>query len=499
MAPDTFFLASVSYIPEKRQVVADFSGSGGKVSRKYSFFPKMFFPLKGISRESFREALSFHDLKRVKTDFSGGVATVFGATFADLKKVNNALEKFFGFSANLVEPERQFLIGKNWSYFDCFSLDGSEIIKEKRFDFPEAGAGFFSGSLKENVSSLMKVNRPLALDITERIALSSILKIPLIESEQRKDAAEIFLENVLFETGAPLSRRSSSVKKNFHAPRNAVEIDFSAALSGLCAAPSNNLGFESVNCPCCAPSSLDGENVLPSTLVEVRFLREGLYFNPFSKSWAEKFHNSRPLRGEREGRKKEYFYDFFPAGPFRRNSTDSIMLADALALEKEGFAEILRPARLEWHCTASRSVLSKNVDFLKDSIVLLDSLIKNESSAVVASKGLFFSQALESSPQFFYRALLKKTMLSIMASLPRLLSSPESRFYSESLASAVECIASGMLCDFEEMALSEGSRVSLNAGFSTAVLDRAPKMSVLKRFEGSLKLEKGLLSLKNAF
>ena len=141
----------------------------------------------------------------------------------------------------------------------------------------------------------------------------------------------------------------------------------------------------------------------------------------------------------------------------------------------------------------------KNVDFLKDSIVLLDSLIKNESSAVVASKGLFFSQALESSPQFFYRALLKKTMLSIMASLPRLLSSPESRFYSESLASAVECIASGMLCDFEEMALSEGSRVSLNAGFSTAVLDRAPKMSVLKRFEGSLKLEKGLLSLKNAF
>ena len=37
------FLSNVQYLADKRQIVAEFSNTREKVSKRYSFFPKMFF------------------------------------------------------------------------------------------------------------------------------------------------------------------------------------------------------------------------------------------------------------------------------------------------------------------------------------------------------------------------------------------------------------------------------------------------------------------------
>ena len=184
MLPSTrLYLTKVTYSNEKKQITVEFSNTINKASKKYPFFPKAHFSLNGMSNQNFLEILSQHDLRKTKVDFKKESVTVFAACFSDLKKVNNLFKEYVGVFSNLIEPERQFLIEKEWNYFDCFDFSNTQIEKIDDENFPEVTFDFISDSLKQTVNDLLNSNKFLANDFVRKIVLSKILKIPLVGRE----------------------------------------------------------------------------------------------------------------------------------------------------------------------------------------------------------------------------------------------------------------------------------------------------------------------------
>lgn len=491
------FLSRVIYVPEKRQVVAEFSNRFEKVSKRYSFFPKMHFPLKGIPKDEFVALVCRHEPRRLKVDFEGDVAIVFASSFSDLKRLSNMLGSFLGFSQSLVEPERQFLIEKGWNYFDVFSFEGGEPVPMNSFEFPDVSADFLSEPLRETVSELLASNNALAMDTIDRIVCSRLLKIPLLGRDDEKPLGDVFLENVFFMGNAPVPSGAVPRAATPLAVHGKPELDFSGIVAIMGSMPFRNLGPESLNCDCCRPSSPSDKNVLPSSIVRVVFLCEGLYFNSVSRVWANGFHFSRPNKELRERRKREYFYDFFPAGPFSRGEEETLLFADAVSLAKQGYAHIIPGGELNWCCLKREGALSREFCALKSSVLALADSVKVEQNALVASKGLFFASAADSSPGFFYRKSLCEKASSLMSSLLPLLVDERSRFFSKELAVAFESLSGMVLRDFEELVVSSDSSQRSSNGFSRVLLDDSGSlMRVLRRFSELYTLEKPFLPVK---
>jgi len=488
------YLNNVNYSSEKRQITVEFSGSDSRASKKYLFFPKTHYVLGKISKENFLEVVSSCDLKRIKTDFFGDTAVVFAATFADLKKINNLVANVFGEHNNLIEPERQFLIGKNWSYFDCFSISRSEPEKIPSIAFPDASLDFLSDSLKHTIDDLFISNRSLARDFVKKIVFSNLSRVPLAECAINKSVEDFFLENILFASSKPVPlERKQSLSKAVPT-KGFSEIDFSKLAAIVSAKPFHNIGFESINCTCCKPNSLEDKNVLLSSLVRVRFLREAFYFNSASKNWAKQFHFANQFKAEREKRKKEYFSDFFPVGPFSRNQEEDILFKDALSLAEKGAVKILGSKEFSWCCLQEESFLSKEINMVREKLASTIKLLEKETSFVVASKGLFFAQEIESKPDFFYWKIMKKSLSKILSKIPDLLSNPESRFFFAEVAVPLEVIFAGISEDFNGVALEEGT--FLRNFSSKTVIDSFSAQRISRKISDFYGVSPDLVSLK---
>src|SRR3989344_913250 len=497
MLPSTpVFLGRVAYVPEKRQIVAEFSNMFEKYSKRYSFFPRMFFPLRGISKESFRDAVAEYDLKRVKIDFEGETAVVFAATFSDLKKLNNLLSEFFGFHSNLIEPERQFLIEKGWGYLEPFSFSNGEPTRLGSFNFPNLQMDFLSGSLSESAADLLRSNKPLAQDLIGRIASSRILKIPLVGNDAEVSKEEIFLENIFFSSSMALSFGPKENKPRSHSVRRSAELDFSRLVSIVAAQPFNNIGFESMNCECCRPLSLSDKNVLASSLVRVSFLKEGFYFNSASAAWAQEFHDSHEDKEKRERRKREYFYDSYPLGPFGRGEEVAILLADALSLQADGSAVISGDSKPMWCCSKSESRLSQEINSLKAMLSALSERVESEQVSTVASKGLFFAQSLDSNPGFFFARALAKNISMVLSDLPSILANPQSRFFERNVAVSIECLKAGIVKELDSLASSSGSAIRLAGNSQSIFLNHSEALGICRRFSELYRLGKPFIRLK---
>ncbi|MBI4210484.1 MAG: hypothetical protein HY544_03195 [Candidatus Diapherotrites archaeon] len=496
MLPSTLYLSRVSYSSEKRQIIVEFSNRCERVSQRHQFFPKFFFQLGAIPEADFRAVVAGFAPQKFKVTVNDGVASVFAASFSDLKALNNFLGKCFGSRCNIVEPERQFLMERGWNYFDSFSRDSEGVHRLERFDFPDVNLPFLSAAFKETVTELLRSNDALANDLLSKAALSRILRVPLMGREAGDPPVEILLENIFFTAGMPLPVGASSPSGRINFFPGKGEIDFSRLVAMLSSRPFSNIGFETMNCQCCRPSSPDARNILPSGLVKVRFLREGFYFSPFSMVWAHEFHESMPFRELRESRMREYCHQVPPAGPFSRGSEGFVMLIDAVSLERQGFVEVLRDYSPAWFCTVNEGSLSREVNSLLRCLSSLESLIHSEGAKVAASNGLFFSQAIGSSPEFFYRKALKGVVSALLSSLPAQLITPGGRFFSKNVAMALEALNGGIARDFEDSVINGCERVIFPC-FSRAVVDKASIMTLAKRFSELYNVEMPLLGIRS--
>ncbi|VVB99417.1 Uncharacterised protein [uncultured archaeon] len=456
-------LSSVAYIEEKGQVAAEFSNAKERRRIRYGFVPKAHFPASDESERSRMKELFFREgLKRIMVEPSRNSLEVSSRDFSALRKAAEIAGAFFGEKFAVIEPERQFLIETGWNYLDSFEMN-FEPEPLEFFGLPDCRPDFISGTLASDFAGLLESNPRLAGGMAERLAFSRLLKEPPYSPGQMEIgqgvSVKAFLENVSFASSLPVRDFGQVVVSGFsgssgeefrRASRPAI--DFSGLVSVVCSEPVNNLSLDAGACKCCSPSSLSAENLLPSSTVIVRFLREGVYFNSSSQFWAGRFHASMPNKDARSQRMMDYGYSSVPVGPFSRFEESEVLLADAMHLQASGLCEIVSAARLEWVCSKSENPLSRGINFLLQSAEKAQAYSRAAASQNAASNGLRYYTL--GTPEKIYSEAVSGIANSVLCALPAALS----RFSGDGARLALESISGEIARDVCEVASSLGAR-----------------------------------------
>ncbi|MDO8627442.1 MAG: hypothetical protein Q7K42_03175, partial [Candidatus Diapherotrites archaeon] len=207
------WLVNAKYFEEKKQVSLEFSGPGERINERFSFFPKIFVSLKGI-REPFLEILSaYNSNKFVLEELENEIAKITCASFTDLKKISIMLKTSLNITPVLLSPERQFLVEKGFSFFDCFSAD---LKKQDFIKIPETELEFFSDSFDKTLNHLLH-DEESAKKICDSLIISNLTSIPLLEAKEivgkKEIIAEEFLQNLFFKNSFALPLAKKHLEK----------------------------------------------------------------------------------------------------------------------------------------------------------------------------------------------------------------------------------------------------------------------------------------------
>ncbi len=433
MPLDTAFLAGVSYAEGKNSVKVSFESGKGIEFQEFDFAPEIRLPANKAVTAIARELVSPHKSKELFFREEQGNCTIQSPSFSSLKKAHSLLSLSLNAFIPLLEPERQFLLLKNMTYFDSFP--------------------------KENSAKKFPENSDL-----KKCFLSSELRIPVekIPSEKEELGLRLIENNCFFEHKIIYTSHLNSSRQFFGKPNGFFELDLSNALHKKIL--ELNLGFESVNCDCCRPSSLRSRNVLPSSLVEAEFLENGFFFDSMVASFAAKFHSLNPLKESREKRKREFFLRSFPVGPFYSSEKAMIPLADARKLEKDGQAVICGNTELSWHCLRKKSFLSKEISRLILELEETRQCISESEKNRLKEAGL---NAFDPLSDFGYRlnSAKQEAIALLLSSTTNAIFSPKNPLFNESFSMALEATRSEILSDYNEfLERSQSEPIYLSAG-----------------------------------
>lgn len=464
--PTQFWLTDVRYLEGKRAILAEFSHLSLKRMARQPFFPSFFVSEKAIDFKALKKVLSC-DKRRFRLRRSKAAFKVSAATFSGLNQLAELLFRETGFRSLVLEPERQFLLERQWSYFDCFtSLSEKEFLNSGLLLVPKAKLGLFSEPLHETVRQAAELQPSLAEKILESLVLSNSLKLPLCNvPNSRFLQQETLLQNLFWKTGLGVrgcaeSHHSPLVpKESFSASPCLTEVDFALLWPTLLTKPVCNLGPDSVDCFCCKPHSVSEKNVLPSSLALVEMLQDGFFFESCSASFARDFHRKNPGMKSRLRRMQEFCLKAVPIGPFFREQKIAVPLIDALELAAAKKANLLAVKEMHWFCLQKESIVSKAVFSLNKRISLLEKKVDETSSRSLKQHGILGPGILSTNPDFLLQQAFLKATEGLLRSIPRHLCNGRSAFFNERLCFAIEAVEANVLNNFKRFAAKKKSRV----------------------------------------
>jgi hypothetical protein len=484
--PTQTWLTDVKYLEGKRAVALEFSRLDNRRMSRLPFFPSFYATQKELAFDNLKETLS-SERKRFKLEKEGPAFKISASTFSDLQNLANALFSENGFRPLVLEPERQFLLERNWSFFDCFTQASENFERSSCFSLPEAKLGLFSEPLHETLEQLLLSKPKVAEKTVESIVLSQLLSIPIPQLPEASFLQhERLLENIFWKSGLNIGKTSQEKETNFEKTskfnaKGFQEIDFSSLWSALLTKPLFNLGFDSLNCGCCIPQSQFHKNVLPNSLVIVEMRKDGFFFESALPSFSQKFHESSPEKESRLRRKEEFCLKTIPLGPFFRNQCAEIPLFDALKLQSKGDAVIAKPTKLFWFCQSQESLLSKQINRLNKKISFLGTALEEMGKSALKQHKVLGSSILAASPDFLFQKTRLRLLSRLLSSIPGQLSSQKSAFFSMPLGSAIEAIEASVLESFESFAASKKCRVVTTKN-NRALLRSEKPYSLIKQF-----------------
>ncbi len=491
-AENFYYLSKAKYVEEKREILVEFSHPEGKISKKFPFFPQLFIRSDSFSDEILKQVFSAFG-KKIAAEKNSGFISFRASTFSDLKALSNFLLSSFKIDFFLIEPERQFLIEKNWHYFDAFRVFENELQQSAVFSIPNPKLDFFAEPLAKTLEELYSLEPKNSKALAESIVLSKNLFLPLNSlPEKLFDSAEIFLENNFFrEKIFPKREKFSRDAGMLHFPPNGVfsdvaELDFFNVWLKVFSKNFWNLGFESLNCSCCEPLTIFDKNLLSNSLVKVRFLEDGFYFESFSKAFSEKFHKSNPFSEKRLRHKKEFFLQFIPVGPFFKNNVATITLHDALALSAEKKLEIISLQEKNWFCAKKESFISGAFCGFALELSEIDSILsKIEFSG--GEKGFFSSPSSKNDFEKFYFSCCKNFLADFSRELLFHLNDKNSKFYSPRLSDSVDSVKELFLFKFRKFG-EKNSTKAIHFTQNRAFVESKTPLILVKEFAFSEKL-----------
>jgi len=505
VANKPLYLTKVSYNEPKAEILAEFSNKGERVVKRYKFYPLALFS-SSISSEKLIELILSLGFKGFNISEKNNLLYLHASSFAELKKISNALSLHLNKKPLVLEPERAFLLERNWSYFDSFEQQGSLMVNTSHNlqGSPSKDLSFFL--IKEiSFPQALKLSEQDSLFLVEQAAWSEVLSLPMEKIPLTKEErVELFLENVFFKHGEMLSFDSGEkfFSEKDYSPFSydaTSEIDFSLVWAELFSNTFFNIGPETKNCSCCSPVVLDARNLLPSSMIKIQFKEDNLFFESSSCSFAMNFHNSMPFKDQRVSKKKEFFLNSFPVGPFFKDDFALVPLMDAKRLV-EGKKAVLVSSKqvlrnedssladnnnsfpvsvheLNWFCLNKESFFSKEVR------------LANNKLFAFRRDNDFFEKDFVSQKSFgyFYSKAMYSVLSQVLSELPSQLTNSNSKFFSTSLAKNIVSVQEATISKFKEFSEKNGYRV-LHAGKSFASVKGFSSLKLAKDFSEQTKL-----------
>ncbi len=490
LTPNTVYLTGVSYLPEKREVITEFSNSGEKITRKFQFFPSITLSIEGIRKDVFESIISLYNGKKIKLQYlNGDRVRIIGATFSDLKKLRNLVSSSLKLPVLLLEPERQFLIERDWSYFDSFELVGGRLERKEGFKLPNITPSFLPDSLPVVIVELIGSDYASAEKLVERVGLSNILSIRLQEVPQNKPLqVELLLEKIFFKNNLPIVQEKNRqyFQSSKSRPRgvfgNLAELGFSSTFCTLLTFPFFNIGFDTLNCRCCKPGSVNADNLAPNSLINVRFLLDGIYFESRFSSWSANFHRTMPGKESRLNQKREWFLSSTPVGPFYKGQRLRVPLVDLMPLlEKKHLAIEEEGHELIWFCRKMESALSKSIKKLNRKINYLKRSFTEREKNSLKKHNILFSESLSQDIDYFSETTFHNLLLNLLNYIPTHMLSPKSKFYSSKIADAISCTQSEIIYKFRQFSAKKGCK-SIDMNKHKVFVESDSVLSLAKEF-----------------
>lgn len=485
---EILYLSRVEYNEEGREIIAEFSKAGKKLVERFKFYPKAFYSVEAKSKALVEEIMGLYDRKRFElSQPRKNVLEVKASTVKDLKKISMLLEKSLKSGMKIMEAERQFLLEKNWAYFDSFRRGKFGFEKIEGSEFPDARVQGFSEGLEKTAKQLLEFDRKTAEDVLEKAAFSGELCVPLnAVPETPEERAKTLLENFAFKSSFP-ARESNSKSRHSNVQgvegyfENVSEIDFTPVLLGMICGERKNISFETMNCECCRPSGIEDSNVLPHSMIGVEFLNNWAYFESQDSAFAERMHDELPNKRSRIDRMKEWSLQSIPLGPFSKGEKQCVPLADALRLSESKKARICSMEKAEWHCEREQGFVSRELNALiLKTTNLEDKMLETERSTLKEHKVLCSSQ-LSEKPEYLLDFFRKKCVEELLRAVVREIASGE-----DSAAKALNAMQAQKIAEFRQLARIKGEKV-LQSGNSGILLKAERPMSLLKEFSGASK------------
>lgn len=454
-----FWLTGVKYLEEKKAVIAEFSNEGTKRTFRFAFFPSMLVSKKAISKEELKQEISLLGNQRFELIELESCFRAVSTNFSFLENLANNIFSSYGTTVIMPEAERQFLIEKNWGFFNEFVFQESEEpLKKNSFEIPNIKIDFFSETLPKTIEELSKIDSQEANAILSLIAFSKALFLPLEKIPSAGfQTQEIFLENSFFKNNfAPVQLAKSNLKESHETQfasffRGTAELDIAPFVPVLLTNALYNIGFDSLDCECCEPKTIQEPNVLMHSCVEVEFLKDAFYFESTNPNFSHCFHEMHSLKENRLRRKKEFFLNNFPVGPFHRNQKEEIQLQDALLLEQNKEAKILGFKEKHWFCRKKESFLSKIIKSLAQEIIEAENFLEKIQKKCFSSNGILGCIAIEQNLSWQFAVEHKKNTEFFLNNLPAQLSNRESKFFDSNIAKAITATQSSALFAFKEL------------------------------------------------
>jgi hypothetical protein len=112
----TFFLCGVNFIESRNEVVVEFSNGFHRIQKPFEFFPSFLVSLKGIEKKLFNSFLNIFSPNSLLIEKPNKEnLRVSSLCFKELKKFHSFVVSSLKLETLFLEPERQFLLEKNWS------------------------------------------------------------------------------------------------------------------------------------------------------------------------------------------------------------------------------------------------------------------------------------------------------------------------------------------------------------------------------------------------
>ena len=430
------YLMDSRYDNEKNRILLYFSEDSSS-TQKYSFVYKdkfnpyfyvdIPFDLSIKLLEEFKG-----DIKITKID--NNKIKITAKNFEILQKCSKVISISAYKNIILLEPERQYLLNNNWSYFDLFCITHENKVKKIN------NTNEIHSAIKKLTGNLANTEKiKVCTSLTKKIITSNFLNIKPTKEIPNDQILNILFENYFYKKELVLKNHPIiSIPKKVEIMKNSYCLDFSNLLFHFLRKEHYNIGYETINCSCCKPNEIFDTNTLPNSLVEVIFKKNGIYFISKDKAFAKEYHNIDSRKDNRLIYMHENKIKDLPCGPFFSEEKHLIPLTDAIPLiETEDAMLTNENNKLNWSCKTKESFISEIITKIVNRLKTIEESISISNYLNYSTK---VSSELESN--FAYTLYMTEYALlsDLLSEIPSFMAHTNTKFYDPLVSKTIKSI-----------------------------------------------------------